>query len=198
MTDGGRVNDAPGQPHGAACFLCGGRPVDSVSPFPGRSAVCRSCFIAWDDRQVALESLELVPRMFAPDPDPDLRRVVELEDLRGRRFGQLQVERVVVRRRRNGWVERLWACRCACGREATVSASRLRQGTSSCRPCANAATARGRQPRFNGATVLELAARSGLPTATIWTRIRRGVPVELLTAPPKRPPTIGNSRRAAA
>lgn len=175
------------------CLACG-TPGATFSA-GGEALWCdQPCFAVWDRRAEAEEALELagLPAVDLPET-AFMRRVPRRENLVGERFGRLVVERSVLRHRRNGWVERLWRCRCDCGRAAEVSTSRLRKGTRQCKPCGNAATARGRERRFAGATVRELAARAGLPTETIWTRIRRGVPVDQLTAPAQRPPT----RRAA-
>lgn len=54
-------------------------------------------------------------------------------DITGQRFGQLQVETVAGR---NAQGNRLWHCRCTCGRQVIVSGTYLRQGRKqSCGHC---------------------------------------------------------------
>ena len=83
-----------------------------------------------------------------------------------------------------------WICRCVCGREKSVLATKLRRGGSkSCRDCGIMASAK--EPKLfltfahKTAPLSEWAEITGLPYSTLLRRMKRGWSVEeiLFTAP---------------
>lgn len=200
MTDGdtpGRVGE--GGPAGAACHLCGKTPRDPVLPWKQRPAVCRSCFIAWDDRQLALEVLACVVPAFAPDPtgaflELEARRAAGVEpryrkrapDLIGSTFGRFTVEGMEYRARQDGHLERFWILRCECGERVLVRTSDFkkpgRRDGKECGACTRKRRGLERAKRIGGFTIRELALAAQVSENAVRQRIRLGWPVELLAA----------------
>jgi hypothetical protein len=161
---------------------------DELAHFP--------CFERADAADEAAMFAAMASPAFEPAEPSELLRIVPREDLTGRRFGRLVVLGPAVRQRRNGYQAAEWRVRCDCGRTSRVSRSNLLQrGTHQCKPCVALANAdRSRRHPFS---VIELSRRSGIGVQTIRNRIRLGWPPDRLVAPKQRPPTIGNTRRAA-
>lgn len=160
---------------------------------------CRPCFVAWDVRAEAEESLALI----GPGPGGEPLEVLgarpayekAVPNLAGQRIGANTIVALEYHRRADGRVRRSWLLRCACGAPHRVETWRLEShGGRACRSCEFGAVhdrQRARARRYAGLTVQEIAQRSGVSQQAVRQRIRLGWPDELLGAP------VGTRRPAA-
>jgi hypothetical protein len=192
------------------CSTCGQETNDPIRPFLGLDLVlCRPCFVEEDRRSESYEIefgwFEPLLQAGFPEPiDPDavfVRRRVKLEDLTGRRFGELEVVAMSRRWRADGRAEQVARCQCSCGAFTEIAPSQLvRENYQRCRACSSRRIARTRGgPRptlvVGGMTLREIAALTGMSVIGVHSRVARGWPLERILAPRTRPGTRGNSKK---
>jgi hypothetical protein len=98
------------------------------------------------------------------------------ESIIGKKFAKLTVIDKAVIHAENEKRFR-YICKCECGNETFVRKDHLITGrTKSCGKC--------NSQKFAGKTIEELAEESGLSTDTIRKRIKKGLPLEQVIAPP--------------
>lgn len=92
------------------------------------------------------------------------------------KFGKLTVIDTAIIRYESE-IRTQYICQCECGRETFARKDHLISGkTKSCGKC--------NSRKFAGKTIEELAEESGLSTDTIRKRIKKGLPLEQVIAPP--------------